>query len=156
MRSIIALALVFVVACDSKDKQSSGDKIDLDEIKDEAGVEFARKNLPEIDKQLASSDPGAASSTCSVIKPDMAAIKKADPELAATLERRCGRDLAIRQLAVFVEKAEAARKADPEGKFVPECSSLDIYLKPVVKAGVEADPEVAKLRERHAAACPKR
>lgn len=147
------LLLTLIAGCDSKDKKSS-DKIDINEIKDEVGVEFARKELANIDKALASTDPGAASSTCAVIKPDMAAIKKADPKLAATVEQRCGKDLALRSLAVFVEKAEAARKADPEGKFIPECSSFDIYMKPVVTAGAEGDPEVAKLRERHTAACP--
>jgi hypothetical protein len=151
MKWLVLLALV--AACDSKEKSSS-DKIDIKEIKDEVGVEFARKELANIDTALASTDPGAASSTCAVIKPDMAAIQKADPKLAATIEQRCGKDLALRSLAVFVEKAEAARKADPEGKFIPECSSFDIYMKPVVRAGAEAAPEVAQLRERHAAACP--
>lgn len=147
------LVLVALVACDSKD-QSSSDKVDIREIKDEVGVEFARKELANIDKALASDDPGAASSTCAVIKPDMAAIKKADPKLAATVEQRCGKDLALRSLTVFVEKAEAARKASPDDKFLMECSSFDIYMKPVVSAGAEGDPAVAALRERHATACP--
>ncbi|MDQ3367283.1 MAG: hypothetical protein M3680_17815 [Myxococcota bacterium] len=89
-----------------------------------------------------------------MIKPDLAAIQKADPKLAATIEQRCGKDLALRSLAVFVDKAEAARKADPDGRFIPECSSFDIYMKPVVAAGAEGAPEIAQLRDRHAAACP--
>lgn len=157
MKWLIAIAVVVAACGKDKDKDTSaGDKIDLDEIQAEASVEFARKELPNLEAKLASDDPGAASSSCAVIKPDLAAIAKADPKLAKTIAQRCGRDLAIRQLAVFVEKAEAARKADPEGKFVPECSGLDIYLKPVKAAAVESDPEVAKLVERHAAACPKR
>jgi hypothetical protein len=119
-------------------------------------VEFARKELANIDTALASDDPGRASSSCAVIKPDFAAIKKADAKLAATLEQRCGKDLALRSLTVFVEKAEAARKAEPEARFVPECSSFDIYMKPVTAAGAEADPLVATLRDRHAVACPKK
>lgn len=149
----LLVGLVLVAGCGKEDKKSA-DKIDLQEIKDEAGVEFARKELANIDTALASQDPGAASSSCAVIKPDMAAIKKADAKLAETIEQRCGKDLALRSLTVFVEKAEKARAADPAARFVPECSSFDIYMKPVTKAGAEADPQVAKLRERHAAACP--
>ncbi|MDQ3337989.1 MAG: hypothetical protein M4D80_22730 [Myxococcota bacterium] len=151
----LVLALALVAGCDSKEKKSS-DKIDLQEIKDEAGVDFARKELANIDTALASTDPGRASSSCAVIKVDMPAIKKADAKLHATLEQRCGKDLALRSLTVFVEKAEAARKAAPDDKFLMECSSFDIYMKPVVSAGAEADPQVSALRERHAAACPKK
>lgn len=150
-RLLLVLALV---GC--KEEKKVDDKIDMKALKDEAGVEFARKELANIDTALASEDPGRASSSCAVIKPDLPAIQKADPKLASTLEQRCGKDLALRSLAVFVEKAEAARKADPEARFVPECSSFDIYMKPVIKAGAENDPLVATLRDRHAAACPKK
>ena len=150
----LLLGLVLVVGCKQDNKAS--DKVDLAEIKDEAGVEFARKELVNIDTALASDDPGRASSSCAVIKPDMAAIKKADAKLATTIEQRCGKDLALRSLAVFVDKAEKARAADPEGRFIPECSSFDIYMKPVTAAGADSDPSIAKLRERHGAACPKK
>jgi hypothetical protein len=155
MKLAVVCALVLVTGC-GKEKEKDPSKIDIKEIADEAAVEFARKNLAEIDTKLASQDPGSASSVCTVIKIDMPAIKKADPKLAETIEKRCGRDLAIRSLAVFVEKAEAERAKDPNAVYVPECSGLDIYLKPVVAAGAEADPEVAPLKERHAKACPKK
>jgi hypothetical protein len=35
------------------------------------------------------------------------------------------------------------------------CSMIPIYDKPITSAGAEADPEVAKLRERTATACAK-
>ena len=152
MRWMIALA---VLAACSKDKTEDSPSSSTGDPIDEAKVDFARKEVPEIDKKLASDDPGAASSSCAVIKPDLAVIRKADPKLAETIERRCGRDLAIRQLAVFVARAEAERAKDPTG-MVMECSSLDIYLKPVRNAGVEADAEVTALVERHGKACPKK
>jgi hypothetical protein len=142
--------VVALVGCGSKEEKAA-DKIDLQEIKDEAGVEFARKELANIDEALASTDPGRASSSCAVIKGDMPAIKKADPKLHATLEQRCGKDRHMRSLVVFVEKAEAARKAAPDDPRLLECGSWDIYAK-----GVEPGPEVDKLRERYAAACPKK
>jgi hypothetical protein len=143
------LALVLVlVGCDSKEDKPA-DKIDMKELRDEAGVEFARKELANIDAALASTDPGRASSSCAVIKSDMPAIKKADAKLHDTLVQRCGKDLDMRSLTVFVEKAEAARKAAPDDKRLLECSSWDIYAK-----GVEPGPAVDKLRERYVAACP--
>jgi hypothetical protein len=148
------LLFVVVAVLGCKEEKKVDDKIDMKALQAEAGVEFARKELANIDTALASDDPGRASSTCAVIKPDLAAIEKADAKLAAAVKERCGKGLALRSLAVFVEKAEAARKADPEAKFVPECSSFDIYMKPVTAAGAEGDPQVATLRERHAAACP--
>jgi hypothetical protein len=153
MKYIVA-ALLLVAGCSKEEK--SADKIDLQEIKDEAGVDFARKELANIDEALASTDPGRATSSCAVIKGDMPAIKKADPKLHATLEQRCGRDYQIRALTVFVEKIEAARKAAPDDKFLSGCNSLDIYTKGAEKLGLMGDPEVVRLTERHAAACPKK
>lgn len=152
--------LVFALAACGKsdktdDKASDKPAAAKMDVQTEAAVEFAQKQLPEMDKQLASDDPGAASSTCAVIKPDLAKIEKADPKLAATIKERCGHDLALRSLTVFVERAEAARKKDPGARFLSECSSFEIYMKPVTAAGAEADPAIPKLRERHAAACPK-
>lgn len=147
MRALVVV--VFLIACDSKtEKQGGADMVE------EASVEWARGQLPELDKQLASNDPGQASSTCAVIKPDMAKIKKADAKLADTLAKKCGPDLALRQLAVFVERAEAERAKDPDSKFLGECSSWSIYMKPVIAAGAEGDPEVGKLKERFSKACP--
>jgi hypothetical protein len=140
---IIAIALVAGAACSSKDDTKISDG-DFKAMEDEASVDWARSQLSALDAQLASSDPGSASSTCAVIKPDMRKIKKADPELAETLARKCGRDLAVRSLTVAVERAEKDRSA---------CRSISIYEKSITKAGAEADPEVAKLRARVAAAC---
>jgi len=145
-RWMIALALVSVAACSSKeDKKGSGES--LEDIKDEASVDWARKQVAEIDTRLASADPGSASSNCAVIKPDMAKIKQADPKLAETLELRCGRDLAVRSLTIAVERTEK----DPS-----ECSSIPIYEKMITKANAGSDPEVIKLRERVATACAKK
>jgi len=149
MKWLILLACVS--ACNSKKEQKTDDVKDM---VNEASVDFARKELPEIDKKLASDDPGAASSSCAVIKPDMPAIRKADAKLADTIEKKCGHDLALRQLAVFVDKAEAARAKEPDSKFLSECSSWDIYMKPVTAAKADADPEVATLHDRFAKACP--
>src|SRR5689334_2317165 len=148
------LVLVIAVLGCKADKQVD-DKVDLKALQAEAGVEFARKELANIDTALASDDPGRASSSCAVIKPDLPAIEKADAKLATAIKERCGKGLALRSLTVFVEKTEATRKADPEAKFIPECSSFDIYMKPVTAAGAEADPQVATLRDRHGVACPK-
>lgn len=144
-RILLALSLA-AAGCSSKDdKPRPSDN--LDDIKSEAAVEWARKELPDIDARLASSDPGRASSNCAVIKPDMAKIKKADPELAATLERKCGRDLAVRSMTIAVERAE---------KDHWDCSSIPIYEKSITAAGAGSDPEVVKLRERVAVACAKK
>lgn len=151
MRILVASLLV-VAAC-SKDREADGAPSTREMI-DEASVDFARKQVPEIDKHLASEDPGAASSNCAVIKPDLPAIQKADPKLAATIERRCGRDLAVRSFARYVEKIEAERAKDPAAK-VWECSSIESYAKPVRAAGAESDAEYTALLERHAKACPK-
>ena len=142
-RILVTLALV---ACSSKDDKPRPSD-DLADIKSEAAVEWARKELPDIDARLASSDPGRASSTCAVIKPDMAKIKKADPELAAILERKCGRDLAVRSMTIAVERAE---------KDHWDCSSIPVYEKSIAAAGAGSDPEVIKLRERVAVACAKK
>lgn len=144
------LALVLLVGCGSKKEKSN----DLPDMKDEASVDFARKQIPELDKMLASDDPGQASSTCAVIKPDMPAIEKADKALAAELVKRCNHDLAVRSLAVFVGRAEAERAKDPEAKFLGECSGWDIYMKPVKNAKADGEPEVTALRERFSKACP--
>ena len=148
-RLVLAIALL---GCKEK---STPDNLDIEAVKDDAAVEWARRELANIETQLQSADPGRASSGCAVIKPDMAKIEKADAKLAAKLEQRCGKDLALRSLAVFVERAEKARAADPTG-FVPECAGFDIFMKPVIAAGADADPAIAKLRDRHAAACPPR
>ena len=84
-----------------------------------------------------------------MIKPDLPKIRKRDPKLADKLEQRCGKDLHLRSLTVFVEKTEKARAADPTGR-ISECWSLDIYAK-----HVEPGPERTKLEQRHAAVCPK-
>jgi hypothetical protein len=154
----LTLLLALSGAC-SSDKESSSneatsDKMDMQSMVDEAGVDFARKQLAELDTRLASDDPGSASSICSVIEPDMPAIEKADAKLAETLKQRCGKDVAIRSLARYVEEAEAARAADPDDTFLMECSSFSIYMKPVIAAGAETDPEIALLRARFATACP--
>jgi len=140
---VIALALL--VACSSQKDQPKSEKVE--DMVAEASVDWARQQLPEIDKRLASADPGSASSPCAVIKPDMAKIRAADPELAKTLEVRCGRDVAVRSMTVAVERAEKDRF---------DCAVIPIYEKSIAKANAGADPEVLKLRERVAAACPKR
>lgn len=155
--TVLAALLAMCGACSSDketSKEKAPDEIDMQEMVDEAGVSFAREHLAEIDTLLASDDPGAASSICAVIKPDMPAIEKADTKLAETLTLRCGRDLAIRSLARFVEKAEAAYAADPTDTFSLECSSFSIYMKPVTAAGADSDPEVAKIKARHTKVCP--
>jgi len=148
MKWMMAFAFVSLTACgSSKEDKAKGSGESLEDMKDEASVDWARKQIGELDTKLASSDPGSASSTCAVIKPDMAKIKKADAKLAETLERRCGRDLAVRSMTVAVERAE---------KDTFECSSISVYEKMISKAGAESDPEVTKLRERVATACAKK
>lgn len=148
-----ALLLIgFLVACGSKEEKSKSN--DLEDMKDEASVDWAREQLAALDTQLASKDPGQASSTCAVIKPDMAKIQKADKKLADTLAKKCGPDLALRSLAVFVERAEEERAKDPDAKFLGECSGWNIYMKPVTASGAEGDPQVATLKERFSKACP--
>ncbi len=141
------LGLATVAACSSKTDDKAAGSNNVEDMKDEASVDWARQQLPELDAKLASSDPGAASSTCAVIKPDMPKIRKADAALADVLERKCGRDVAVRSMAVAVERIEK----DPK-----ECYSISVYEKSVTKANASGDPEVAKLRERVAAVCPKK
>lgn len=126
--------------------------------------ERRRRSEPRVRPQGAARDrqearerrPGLRLVECAVIEPDLASIRKADKKLAETIERRCGRDLAIRSLAVFVARVEADRaKEGPDGR-ISGCSSLDIYTKSVRAAGVEAAPEVTALVERHAKACPQK
>jgi hypothetical protein len=148
----ILFVLVLLAGCDSK--QAKEKSHDLEDMKEEASVDWARKQLPELEADLASSDPGKASSACSVIKPDMKAIAKADPKLAETITLRCGHDLALRSLVVFVERAEAARTAAPDDKFLTECSGWSIYMKPVTAAGADGDPQIAALKDRFGKACP--
>ena len=147
------LLVVALVGCKEK---ATPDNLDIEDVKDDAAVEWARKELANIETQLQSDDPGRASSGCAVIKPDMAKIKQRDPKLAAKLAQRCGKDLALRSLTVMVEKAEKARAANPEDRMLLECRSFDIYMEPITAAGAESDPSVAKLRDRHTAACPPR
>ena len=146
MKRFVWLALVLVVACDSKKDKSDSTK----DMVEEAEVDWARKQVPEIAKLLASDDPGAASSNCAVIKPDMPKVRKADKALADKLEKLCGHDRHMRSLTVFVEKAEAARKAAPDDKRLLECGSWDIYAKELPPD----DAEVTKLKARYSAACP--
>lgn len=151
MKALLLVVLVLVLAgCGSKKEKSN----DIEDMKEEASVEWARKQLPELDTMLASKDPGQASSTCAVIKPDIAAIEKADKKLAEAIAKKCGHDLALRTLTVFVERAEEERAKDPESKFLGECSSWDIYMKPVINAKADGAPEVAALKERFGKACP--
>ncbi len=145
MKWMFALALVSLAACSKKeDKEPPKASMDL---KTEAAIDWAREQVAGIDTRLASKDPGSASSPCAVIEPDMAAIKKHDPKLAETLERRCGRDLAVRSMTVAVERAEADAS---------ECSSISVYEKMIAAANADADPDVLKLRERVAVACAKK
>lgn len=146
MTRTIACALLALAAACGSSKDDAGGGESFDDMKTSAEVDWARKQLPELDQQLASADPGKASSACAVIKPDMPKIRKADPKLAETLARRCGRDLAVRSLTVAVERAEADRG---------ECSMISVYEKMITEANAGDDPEVAKLRERVAAACKK-
>jgi hypothetical protein len=157
---VLVSSLVLGAACSSEKKSSEEGSTavkgsDTESMIDDAKVSFARKQLAELDKLLASDDPGAASSTCAVIEVDFPAIEKADSKLAETLKARCGRDLAVRSLARFVEKAEAAHAKDPTDTFSKECSSYPIYMKPVTAAGVAADDaEVAKIKARYDVVCP--
>ena len=155
--TILSVFLALGACSDKKESSATEaptDEIDMKEIVDEAGVEFARKQLADLDTRLASDDPGSASSICSVIKSDMPAIEKADPKLHETIKQRCGRDVAVRSLDQYVKEAEEAFAADPTDTFSLECGSLSIYMKPVIAAGLEGDPEVAKIKERHAKVCP--
>jgi hypothetical protein len=153
MKSLLVITLVTTLgACGSKEEKSKSN--DLEDMKDEASVDWARKQLAELDTMLASKDPGQASSTCAVIKPDMPKIEKADKKLAETIAKKCGPDLALRSLAVFVERAEEERAKDPDAKFLGECSSWNIYMKSVTSSGAEGDPQVATLKERFSKACP--
>jgi hypothetical protein len=147
----ILLALALLAACDSKEKPKDNS---VEGMIDDANVDFARKEVPEIEKKLASPDPGSAAGSCAVVKPDLPKIRKADKKLADKIEKLCGHDFSIRSLTVFVEKAEAARAKDPNDKFLMECGSWDIYMKPVIAASSGDDPAIAPLKERYAKACP--
>ena len=151
MRILLA-SLVVLVAC-SKDKEAKSDD-PLAGVEEEAAVEFARKQLPDIDAKLASSDPGAVSGACSVLKADLPKIRTADKKLAETIEQRCGKDYQIRSFTVYVEKLEAERATDPTGSL--RCSSLDIYYKGVKEIGADSDPTVVKMMERYNTVCPKK
>ena len=140
--------LLLVVALIGCKEKATPDKLDIEDVKDDAAVEWARRELANIETQLMSQDPGRASSGCAVIEPDLPKIKKRDPKLADKLEQRCGKDLPLRSLTVFVEKTEKARRENPTGR-LSECSALDIYAK-----HVEPGPARTKLEQRHAAVCP--
>jgi hypothetical protein len=148
----IALMLVLVLGC-GKDEKKHSDHESMDDMVAEASVDWARKQLPEIDKKLASTDPGSASSVCAVIKPDMKKIEKADPELATQVKQKCLHDYPLRELAVAIDKAEAARAAQPTG-YVSECSRVTVDIKGLDKQGLVA--EAAALITRGEATCPKR
>ncbi len=152
----VSALLSLTIGCSSDKesaKETSSKDIDMKSMVDEAGVSFARKQLTELDARLASDDPGSASSICSVIKPDMPAIEKADAELAKTLTQRCGHDVAVRSLTRFVEKLEVEHAADPDG-FLIDCSSLSIYMKTVIAAKADKEAEVTELIARHTKVCP--
>lgn len=152
MRS--ALVCLILLGC-GKSKDVEEKMPSMAEMKSEAAVEWAQKQLPEIDKELASTDPGRASSSCAVIKPDLKAIEKADAKLAETLRLRCGHDLRIRELAVDVDRAEVARKAATGASaFVPECSSVKLAVKEIAKGGWSGEPDVTALVARGQVACP--
>ncbi len=146
------MLLVALTACSSS--KSDKPKAQLS-VQAESALDFAREQLPALDKALASSDPGAGSSICAMLKADSKYLREADPALAETAEKRCGHDLAIRSLTVGAERAEAARKAQPTGHIF-ECSSRNSYEKMITAAGAEGDPALPAVRERWAAACPAR
>jgi hypothetical protein len=150
----IAIACVLLLGCGGKKEERHRDKIDMDEIQTESAVEWAQKQLPELDAKLASTDPGAASSICAVLKPDMKRIEKADPDLFKTVTTRCTHDLPLRELAVAIDKAQAARAADtsPSG-FIPECSRVTVDIAGLDKQGLAT--EAAALVTRGRTVCPK-
>jgi hypothetical protein len=159
--SVFTLSLV-LSACSKGDEEGTeaSDEIEAraskaaEQGRDDAKLSFAREQLAELDKRLASDDPGSASSICSVIKGDIPAIAKSDAKLAETLTTKCGRDLAVRGLERFVERAEAVHAKDPKDTFGKECSSFSIFMKPVDSAGAASDPKVAELKTRFDAVCP--
>ncbi len=150
MRTALALC-VLVLGCGKSQKDEKMPS--LAEMKAEAAVEWAHKQLPDLDQRLASTDPGAASSICSVIKPDLASIEKADADLAAQIKQRCFHDLRVRELAVAIDKAEIEQKTPSSVMF--GCSRVASDLQALAKDKLDTDPAVVALAPRIATVCPK-
>ena len=152
-RHLIAAAILVVGCGKSKGKSPSNADEAVAQGLDESAVDFAQQHLADLDTKLASADPGSVTGTCAVIKADLPRIEKADPALAATVKQKCGHDRKVREIAVAIDKAEAARKASPDGHLF-ECTTVKVELGELAKAGFDQDAAVTALAPRWQAACP--
>ena len=143
----LVLALLALAACGSEKTQEAAPAASEE-------TASARKDLAEIDQNLASGNTNRVSAVCSVSKMEWPQLEKADPALASQIKKRCERDLYVAEMTAALAKAEAAVKADPQG-FHPECSGLGSYNSALAKGGYREDPEVVVLNERWLAVCPK-
>ena len=140
------LAIVLVLGC-GKGKEKA------EPIMISDAVEAGRKDIAEVVEALAAKNTNRASAICSVAKPGLPTLKKADSGLADQLTKLCTRDQPMLEMQLAIEKIEANKKPDVTGLHI-ECASRKTYEKWIDKGGYQADPDVVALEARWDAACP--
>lgn len=115
--------------------------------------EAGKKDIAEIKEALAAKNTNRASAVCSVAKPGLSNLKRADAALADQLVTLCTRDQPLLEMRIALEKIEANKKPDVTGMRI-DCASRPVYEKWIAKGGYQADPEVVGLEARWEAACP--
>jgi len=143
----ILLAALLLIGCGKKEEQDPA----LDYIiKDVTG------DVAKAKAAIAAGKPDDGQFKCAGALAGLAQLKTAKPELAKELDDTCNHDIHLAFLTRATEKAEAARKAQPDAKVVSECFSADhdLAVESLRKAKREDDAAKA-LEARFDAACPK-
>ena len=149
MKNVVAFALVAVLACGKDKAEDEGKKLAQEFV-----AKSAAKDLVELKAAIASPDPGKGKYNCAHMA-NIADLREADAKLAAELEGLCTKDLYLAMMKVEVEKAEAARKANPDPTaIVSECYNANFeFARDEMKEAKTID--LAKeLVTRFEAACP--
>jgi len=77
-------------------------------------------------------------------------------QIAAELDKLCGFDTPLASVTAATDKAETARKADPDKAVLSECYSADFKtgMEKLAERGHGSKPEVTALQGRWDKACP--
>ena len=148
MKLIIVVAFA-VLACGKDKAEEEGKKMAQDFV-----AESAAKDLKELKVAIASTDPGNGKYQCAHMA-NIADLRAADPKLAAEFEGLCTKDLYLAMMKVEVEKAEAARKAQPDPKaIVSECYNANFEFARKEMVDAKTVDHAKDLIARFEAACP--
>jgi len=153
---MLILVMTLAAACG---KGKSGNDKAAGAAEEDPAAQFvrngAKEDLAALKTAMAGPKPDSAIFKCAQMA-NIDTLKKADAAVAAELTKVCNHDLHVAIMKVEVEKAEAARKAQPDEKTLSECfdATYEMAVSELAKAGT-ADDESRALEARFAAACPK-